>query len=209
MTGEAEPRAARPRAAAGASAVARSTRHWGLQARPPPGPRGSQPEPQASPTDQGWADGLGKGPPSTPFTRCAPRLCCALSCVRPLSAMLHKGGRQPPPERQRCACPDTLPRGRVEASASSFLRLDKDHCLDLPRGARVPSANARGGARCSLGPAPSALGPPWAEQAGGQAVLTCYVGAGAVVGSVLHQSVVARQLLWFTILCPRRLRALG
>lgn len=38
--------------------------------------------------------------------------------------------------------------------------------------------------------------------------LTCYIGTGTMIGSVLHQSVVPWQLLWFTVLCPWQLRTL-
>lgn len=43
----------------------------------------------------------------------------------------------------------------------------------------------------------------------GPATLTCHVGAGAVVGSVLQQPVVAGQLPWFAVLRPGQRRALG
>lgn len=38
--------------------------------------------------------------------------------------------------------------------------------------------------------------------------LTCYIGTGTMIGSVLHQSVIPWQLLWFTVLRPRQLRTL-
>lgn len=46
-------------------------------------------------------------------------------------------------------------------------------------------------------------------QASGRAtgLLTCDVGAGAVVRPVLHQPVIARQLLGLAVLSPGRLRA--
>jgi hypothetical protein len=38
--------------------------------------------------------------------------------------------------------------------------------------------------------------------------LICHIGAGAVIGSVSCQSVITRQFLWFTVLCPRQLRTI-
>lgn len=40
-------------------------------------------------------------------------------------------------------------------------------------------------------------------------MLTCHVGAGAVIGSVLQQPVVTGQLPWLAVLCPRQGGALG
>lgn len=127
----------------------------------------------------------------------------------PLVSTASRGGRHP--GRSASSPPAQSPRLEAESKLLQvrFYFLLKDHSFASPSWKTSPVSHVWGGAQCSQYPAPRALSSPRPGWSRSPAVLTRYIGAGAVVGSVLHQSVVARQLLWLTVLCPRRLRALG